>query len=402
MNLLLAILTALITDTARTDLTISGQFGQGTYSIEGTQTGSFSVHAQSVYDFNATSRVFGEASYQWSDSKQTRGVDNADYRLTAPYWTTDTIGGDLRREIYAFYGGYRMLKNHLLWHAALSFRAEQSYRMRDPRAKNKVSDLRIEASIGYQWKRYALSLQAYGGRYKQNNEIRFYSELGETTIFHMANDTAAYARFSGNNKIAYYSGYRAGVGLSLLPTTGWMAGFHYDWIKITKELTTITRQPLFSILDHHRILTSQRTDHFLLTDKEVGTVVVQGIDGREGAFALRNEHVGGNGVVTAQTYLYLAGLVAVTLLLGNQGEGKTLSSLLCPLSSFTRRRWRCEHAVKNLLTSGLTPHVEVGDAAMAPRHRIRQVLKQGVGINGEIAFELVFTSLLRKGTTANG
>ena len=27
---------------------------------------------------------------------------------------------------------------------------------------------------------------------------------------------------------------------------------------------------------------------------------------------------------------------------------------------------------------------------------------RGVGINGEIAFELVFTSLLRKGTTANG
>ena len=250
MNLLLAILTALITDTARTDLTISGQFGQGTYTLEGTQTGSFSVHAQSVYDFNATSRVFGEASYQWSDSKQTRGVDNADYRLTAPYWTTDTIGGDLRREIYAFYGGYRMLKNHLLWHAALSFRAEQSYRMRDPRAKNKVSDLRIEASIGYQWKRYALSLQAYGGRYKQNNEIRFYSELGETTIFHMANDTAAYARFSGNNKIAYYSGYRAGVGLSLLPTTGWMAGFHYDWIKITKELTINTQVPITRLNTH--------------------------------------------------------------------------------------------------------------------------------------------------------
>lgn len=250
MNLLLAILTALITDTARTDLTLSGQFGQGTYSIEGTQTGSFSVHAQSVYDFNVTSRVFGEASYQWSDSKQTRGVDNADYRLTAPYWTTDTIGGDLRREIYAFYGGYRMLKNHLLWHAALSFRAEQSYRMRDPRAKNKVSDLRIEASIGYQWKRYALSLQAYGGRYKQNNEIRFYSELGETTIFHMANDTAAYARFSGNNKIAYYSGYRAGVGLSLLPTTGWMAGFHYDWIKITKELTINTQVPITRLNTH--------------------------------------------------------------------------------------------------------------------------------------------------------
>ena len=143
-----------------------------------------------------------------------------------------------------------MLKNHILWHAALSFRAEQSYRMRDPRAKNKVSDLRIEASVGYQWNRYALSLLAYGGRYKQNNEIRFYSELGETTIFHMADDTAAYARFSGNNKIAYYSGSRAGVSLSLLPTTGWMAGFHYEWIKITKELTINTQIPITRLNTH--------------------------------------------------------------------------------------------------------------------------------------------------------
>lgn len=250
MNILLAILTALVTDTARTDVFLAGQFGQGTQMLEGRQTAGFAVKAQSVYDINAVSRVFGEASYTWQDCKQTRGVDNADYRMTAPYWTVDTIGGDMRREIYYFRGGYRMLKNHVLWHAALQFRAEQSYRIRDPRAKNKVSDLRIEASIGYQWNQYALSLIAYGGRYKQNNEIRFYSELGETTIYHMANDTEPYARFSSNNKVSYYSGYRAGVGLQLLPTTGFMAGLQYDWFKFTKELTINTQVPIVRMNTH--------------------------------------------------------------------------------------------------------------------------------------------------------
>jgi hypothetical protein len=250
MNILLAILTALVTDTARTDVFLAGQFGQGTQMLEGRQTAGFAVKAQSVYDINAVSRVFGEASYTWQDCKQTRGVDNADYRMTAPYWTVDTIGGDMRREIYYFRGGYRMLKNHVLWHAALQFRAEQSYRMRDPRAKNKVSDLRIEAGIGYQWKRYALSLMAYGGRYKQNNEIRFYSELGETTIYHMANDTEPYARFSSNNKVSYYTGYRAGVGLQVLPTTGFMAGVQYDWFKFTKELTINTQVPIVRLQTH--------------------------------------------------------------------------------------------------------------------------------------------------------
>ena len=250
MKILLAILTALVTDTARTDLFLSGQFGQGTQVIEGRQTAGFAVEARSVYDINAVSRVFGEASYTWQDSKQTRYVDNADYRMIAPYWTVDTIGGDMRREIYAFRGGYRMLKDHVLWHAALQFRAEQSYRMRDPRAKNKVSDLRVEASIGYQWNRYALSLMGYGGRYKQNNEIRFYSELGETTIYHMANDTEPYARFSSNNKVSYYSGYRAGAGLQLLPTTGFMAGVQYEWFKFTKELTINTQVPIVRLQTH--------------------------------------------------------------------------------------------------------------------------------------------------------
>ncbi len=247
---ILIVLTSLVTDTARTDLFLSGQFGQGTQVIEGRQTAGFAVEARSVYDINAVSRVFGEASYSWQDSKQTRYVDNADYRMTAPYWTVDTIGGDMRREIYAFRGGYRMLKNHVLWHAALQFRAEQSYRMRDPRAKNKVSDLRVEASIGFQWKNYGLLVAGYGGRYKQNNEIRFYSELGETTIYHMANDTEPYARFSSNNKVSYYSGYRAGVGLQLLPTTGFMAGVQYDLFKFTKELTINTQVPIVRLQTH--------------------------------------------------------------------------------------------------------------------------------------------------------
>lgn len=239
-----------MTDTARTDLTLTGLFGQGTQVIEGKQTGGFAVQARSVYDINAVSRVFGEASYRWEDSKQTQFVDNADYRLTAPYLTVDTIGGDLRRETYAFYGGYRMRKNHIVWHAALQFRAEQSYRMRDPRPKNKVTDLRIEASIGYQWQRYALSLSAYGGRYKQNNEIYFYSELGETTIYHMANDTEPYARFSNSNKISYYSGYRGGVGVQVLPTTGFIAGMQYDWFTFTKTLSIVTQVPITALTTH--------------------------------------------------------------------------------------------------------------------------------------------------------
>ena len=63
MSILLVILTALVTDTARTDLTLSGHFGQGTELYDGTQIGGFSGEAQSIYDIASWSRIFGEAWY---------------------------------------------------------------------------------------------------------------------------------------------------------------------------------------------------------------------------------------------------------------------------------------------------------------------------------------------------
>ena len=248
---LLLIVTTLVTDTSSTQVAVSGQYGQSTYALSGDRNGGFSVQAQSVHDIDSVHRVFGEASYSWNQSHGNRFVENADYEWLSPYLTVDTVGGGLRSETYFFRGGYRMSKRHIVWHAALQFRALQSYRAVDPRPKNKVTDLQVEAGIGYTNSDYAWMAVAQAGRYKQNNEIKFYSELGESQIYHLVGPGSAYTRFSGSKKESYYHGLTAGATVAMMPRQqGWLAQMDYRYMRVDKELHDNTYIPIGRIRAH--------------------------------------------------------------------------------------------------------------------------------------------------------
>lgn len=251
LTTILLILTTLLTDTAHTEAFVSGTYGRSTHAILGESNGGFGVHARSVYDINTTHRVFGEASYDWNKSRANHWGENADYELLYPYLTCDTIGGGLKTETYSFYGGYRMLKRNIVWHIALRFRAMQSYRDVDPRPKNKVTDLNVDGGIGYLHNNYAYYLQLNVGRYKQNNDIKFYSELGESMIYHLVTPSADYVRFAGSQKESYYHGFRAGAAFHVLPAgEGWMAAVQYNLLRVTKELHDNTYIPIGRLTNH--------------------------------------------------------------------------------------------------------------------------------------------------------
>lgn len=248
MNSLLVIITSLLVDTAATTVSLQGHYGQATMPLAGTQVGGFSVGAQSVYDINTTSRVFGEAGYSWGQSEGNKWVENADYDLLYPYLTCDTIGGGLRSEQYFFRGGYRMNKQHIIWHLALQYRALQSYRSVDPRPKNKVADLRVDGSVGYTDGHYAYSVMGQIGRYKQNNDITFYSELGDAMLFHLVQPNEDYSRFAGAFKSAYYHGLTAGTAFMVQPTEqGFLAGLDYQYMRVTEELSSTTAIPIAAL-----------------------------------------------------------------------------------------------------------------------------------------------------------
>ena len=249
--LLLSVITSLLLDTASTQMYVQGQFGQSAMPVAGVQDGGFSVQAQSVFDINDVSRVFGEAGYTWGQTEGNRWVENADYGLLYPYLTCDTVGGGMRSEQYWFRGGYRMAKHHIIWHLALQYRALQSYRCIDPRPKNKVADLRIDGSVGYIGDRYACSLLGQVGRYKQNNTISFYSEAGNSIIYHLVQTNEDYARFAGDFTSSYYHGITAGAQAMLQPRLrGWLAGVDYHYLSVTKELNSSTFTPIAWLRTH--------------------------------------------------------------------------------------------------------------------------------------------------------
>lgn len=249
--LLLSVITSLLLDTASTQMYVQGQFGQSAMPVAGVQDGGFSVQAQSVFDINDVSRVFGEAGYTWGQTEGNRWVENADYGLLYPYLTCDTVGGGMRSEQYWFRGGYRMAKHHIIWHLALQYRALQSYRSIDPRPKNKVADLRIDGSVGYIGDRYACSLLGQVGRYKQNNTISFYSEAGNSIIYHLVQTNEDYARFAGDFTSSYYHGITAGAQAMLQPRLrGWLAGVDYHYLSVTKELNSSTFTPIAWLRTH--------------------------------------------------------------------------------------------------------------------------------------------------------
>lgn len=251
MNILLIIITSLLVDSASTQTYLQGNYGQATMPLLGTAQGGFSVNASSIYDINSVSRVFGEASYSWNRSVGNKWVENADYDLLYPYLTCDTVGGGMRSEQYAFRGGYRMNKNHVLWHTALQYRALQSYRSIDPRPKNKVAELNLEASVGYMGSTYAYSLMAELGRYKQNNDISFYSELGNAMVYHLVQLDQDYTRFAGDFLSSYYHGMSAGATLMLQPRSqGWLAAAAYHYRFLTKELNNSTYTPIARLRTH--------------------------------------------------------------------------------------------------------------------------------------------------------
>ncbi len=249
--MLLSLLTALLLDTASTEAYIGGHYQQSTMPLVGTQAGGFGVYAQSVYDLSEVSRVFGEASYEWGQSKGHRWVENADYQLLYPYLTCDTIGGGMQTERYWFRGGYRWQKAHIIWHMALQYRALQSYRSVDPRPKNKVADLQVEGSVGYIDARYAYSFIGSVGRYKQNNDISFYSESGNATVYHLVQTNEDYVRFAGSFTSSYYHGLTASGAWLMQPARqGVLAGVAYHYMGVTKELSSSTSTPIAQLQTH--------------------------------------------------------------------------------------------------------------------------------------------------------
>jgi len=173
---------------------------QDGYGVEGIQ-----IDASSYKIVNATTRIWGTATYKKETYKGLQWNTNLDSDILGPYVVADSTSGSMKNEVYAFSGGYVKQIHAFTLGIEAQYQANLGYKVRDPRPKNISSDMTIKGGLGYtlteEWK-----ISAYGlfNKYTQNSEIKFANETQKAALYQM-NGLGTWSRyFSGKSNGANY------------------------------------------------------------------------------------------------------------------------------------------------------------------------------------------------------
>lgn len=174
-----------------------------------------------TYTKYRSSTLWGSARYTNGKTEGMLWNETADYDIVYPYVLADSVGGDMKREVYAFAGGYADRRGRWAWGAEMSYRATLEYRDVDPRPKNVVGCLDIAVGGAFNLARdYYAGISFNFRKYKQDNDIDFKSEMGNDKIFHLTGMGTDYHRFAGTGHDTYYDGYRYGLTADFAPASG--------------------------------------------------------------------------------------------------------------------------------------------------------------------------------------
>lgn len=236
-------------------------FGLSSLSLQGqkeernqaalTQKGNGSLyanlHAESFLLLSDKDRVFGEAGYRNGIEKNIYWNENDDFELLYPYFTGDSIGGDLKKEAYYFMGGYARELGAWTLGGRMRYRASLSYRQKDPRPRNIVSDLHFSLGAARRMTdNYRLGVAMHVRKYGQNSEITFYADKGATSVYHLLGLGVDYIRFAGTYFDTRYAGWGMGGSVELLPETaaGFSVSLLVDHFQFKKQLSSLSYLPL--------------------------------------------------------------------------------------------------------------------------------------------------------------
>ncbi|MDR3062246.1 MAG: hypothetical protein LBU57_09065 [Dysgonamonadaceae bacterium] len=200
--------------------------------------GSFNTDAQLCLKNN--DYIWGKAFYRNGKKENVQWNESADFFRLYPYVALDTIGGDLKYEQYYFQGGYSKDYGGFSWGISADFKEGMEYRDKDPRPKNLTSDL--SADLGATWKctiNYLLAANVHLGKYKQENNVSFYSDLGSAPVYNAVGLGLLNNRFWSNQSQTYFTGSDYGISLTFLPdkSSGWSGNLQYNQSKLNKRIT---------------------------------------------------------------------------------------------------------------------------------------------------------------------
>lgn len=186
---------------------------------EGRGEGGFGFRAN-TYTRYRSSTLWGHASYRHSIRRDVKWNETSDADMIYPYFTADSVGGNMKGENYSFAGGYADRRGRWIWGAFLEYEAGLYYRNVDPRPCNVTGLLTISAGWGYKTAGYALGLSLRYEKYKQSSDIEFKSDLGIEKIYHLTGLGTHYKRFAGTGESSYYNGQIYGGSLNIYPVDG--------------------------------------------------------------------------------------------------------------------------------------------------------------------------------------
>ena len=243
---------------SRTDISLGGAVrrdgGEAMIPQLGKQDIDGSVHIESALR-QRNNFAWGAASYTYRATEGIRFNETTDYQLLAPYVMGDTAyTARLHQDLYTFGAGTAHRLGNWLLSLKADYRATFAYRTQDPRPRNLATHLEGQLGVGYQFADYALALAGTLGRYKQNNQVDFLSEVGVANEYHFTGVGGDYYRFRGNNTSLFYQGISYGLSLGVTPTSQARQGFYAlaAWHLLTTDriIRELNNLPLSTLYRH--------------------------------------------------------------------------------------------------------------------------------------------------------
>lgn len=205
------------------------------------------VFDANTYMKHRNSTLWGEAYYNNGRKKGINWNETSEPQVVQPYLLADSVGGNMNVERYSFMGGWANYNGKWAIGASIGYTAGLYYRNVDPRPRNVTARLDVKAGIGYNvWRDYVLAASFKYKKYKQTNNVAFYSELGNDKIFHLLGFANDYSRFAGTGIQTYYNGNRLAATLNFHPTdgSGFSASAEASRFSFNNIITQLNKLPM--------------------------------------------------------------------------------------------------------------------------------------------------------------
>ena len=154
---------------------LSGADGKGDFlPYEGDGSTDYRAGAYGEYATSRSGTLSGSIQYAQGKHRNIGWSGTRLPELYAPYFSTDSCGGDFKFESYYAEGDYGFSLQKWTLGVRASFYGEQAYRLTDPRALNNTTWLRFNAGAARHLGRGLLMLDAGYGRNKQHMQLRYW------------------------------------------------------------------------------------------------------------------------------------------------------------------------------------------------------------------------------------